>query len=352
MEKTLTNFAKKNYPNSKSDLSTISMERFLNMLQNDGFLAMINIPTWMFIGSYKTFRLQLLTQVTFINMIHPGRGVFGSDFGTVAFVVDKTHFSGYVGTYHRLFDRQGDVERNEIREKQFLQHKGCHRICQDEFLKLPAYPFAYWISKRMMDIFINNPNISILADVKDGFTTGNNDAFLRLWFECSQINIELHAKNQEEMQISTAKWFPYNKGGSYRKWYGNNIYVINWEHNGDALKKEKKSVLRNKQYIFKKGITWTLLSSSCFGVRILDSNSLFDTNGKSMFPEEKNQYYILALLTTKVAFEILKILNPSMAFQVGDIARIPVVLNKQYVSQINILAEKSITQTSQVRKRL
>ena len=342
MGNVLSAFTKKNYPYSKSDLSTISMEKCISLLEPSGYLSMINIPTWMFIGSYKKFRASLLKKITFFNMVHPGRGIFGSDFGTVTFVVNGSYIVDYIGTYHRLFDKQGDVERNEVREKAFLQRKGRYLVCQDKFLQLPANPIAYWISDRMTNIFVHNKSVSTFADVKDGFTTGNNDIFLRLWFECNCKNIDVHIHNQNEMLSSSAKWFPYNKGGAYRKWYGNCIYVINWENNGEALKKEKKAVLRNKAYMFRRGITWTLLSSSCFGVRLLDSNSLFDTNGKSMFPDSNNTLYILSLLTTKVSFEILKILNPTMAFQVGDIARIPVIMSQEHLDYVNQIAQNTI----------
>ncbi len=343
----LSGFLKTNYPDSKADLSTVFMEKTISMNCDNGFMAMINIPSWMFITSFEQLRAKLANNSIITTMNHFGRGIFGSDFGTTSFVIKKTKLPDYMGLYFRLFKKQGAVDSIEIKEKWFLHRMGEYHAKQSDFNKITGKPIAYWANNRMIEIFDSYKSISDYADVKDGFTTGDNEHFLKVWFEVSDQKCKLNATGVDDAISCNAKWFPYNKGGSFRKWFGNQYYVINWENNGRELKSFKKSVLRNQQYAFREGITWTLLSSSCFGVRITEANSLFDTNGKSMFPEKNNLKYIMALLSSKIAFEFLRILNPTMAFQVGDLSRIPIMISEEKKAEIEKLSDECLSLSKQ-----
>ena len=217
----LTDFVKKSYPDSKSDMSTVCMEKSLSMCRKNGFMTMINIPVWMFLASYENFRNALLRDNTIINMIHPGRGIFGSDFGTTTFVFRKSNPCGYIGCYHRLFDAQGEVKSNEEREKAFLDKKGQFYADQLNFSKIPGNPVAYWVSDILMEAFAKEIFIGDICEPRVGMATANNDRFIRLWYEVGMDKIGLGMKCREEAVNSKKKWFPFAKGGEFRKWYGN-----------------------------------------------------------------------------------------------------------------------------------
>lgn len=344
----LSNFVKKKYPNSKADLSTVFMEKTIYICRESGYMSMINIPVWMFLSTYKEMRNKLLINNTILTMLHLGRGVFGSDFGTTAFVIKKTNTKNYNGKYQRLFKKQGAVDANWIKEKYFLEGYGKFVSIQDEFFQIPGIPIAYWVSKNFRNLF-RNKKISDYGQARLGMATANNEIFLRLWYEVQQENIGYNMKNREEAIESKCKWFPYNKGGEFRKWYGNRDYVVNWEHDGLLIrnfKDEKTGRIRshnyNLEYIFKAGITWTFLSSSKFSARCFESGFLCDAVGCGLYIDEIKTKYIEAVLSSKVTEYILNVLNPSISYQPGNIGCIPVLEKHEEKDCVEKLAEECI----------
>ena len=352
MSKKLSTYVKKHYPNSKSDMSTVFMEKTLDLCSNQGMMAMINIPVWMFITSYEKLRKQLLKDNTILNMVHPGRGIFGSDFGTTSFVISKHNISNYIATYRRLFEKQGEVKSIEEREKAFLNGFGCYVSKQENFSKIPGSPIAYWISSKLLSAFQDGRPLSAVCRPTQGLATADNGRFLRLWYEVCNQNIAFDCTSTEDSLARATRWFPYNKGGDFRKWYGNNDYVVNWENDGYEIKHnfddngKLRSRPQNTQFYFKNGVTWTLLSSSNFGVRISESHSIFDVNGMSAFSDsESMNRYILGYLASKVNFKILMIINPTLAFQAGDISKCPLIIKNENsienIVNLNIVLSKS-----------
>ena len=352
MSKKLSTYVKKHYPNSKSDMSTVFMEKTLDLCSNQGMMAMINIPVWMFITSYEKLRKQLLKDNTILNMVHPGRGIFGSDFGTTSFVISKHNISNYIAPYRRLFEKQGEVKSIEEREKAFLNGFGCYVSKQENFSKIPGSPIAYWISSKLLSAFQDGRPLSAVASPCVGLQTADNGRFLRLWYEVCNQNIAFDCTSTEDSLARATRWFPYNKGGDFRKWYGNNDYVVNWENDGYEIKHnfddngKLRSRPQNTQFYFKNGVTWTLLSSSNFGVRISESHSIFDVNGMSAFSDsESMNRYILGYLASKVNFKILMIINPTLAFQAGDISKCPLIIKNENsienIVNLNIVLSKS-----------
>ena len=250
----LNQYAKKAYPISRYDLSTICMEKTLSMCNKTGMMAMINIPVWMSKSSFEDLRYSLLTKHTFVNMLHCGRGIFGSDFGTTAFVIRKSFEKGYAATFHQLFDEMGAVDSVEQKERWFFERKGLYIAEQKKFLNIGSYPIAYSTSKRLLEILDTEKPLSDFAYPRKGLTTGDNDTFIRLWFEVSGQKFSMTGNGR--------KWFPMTKGGDFRRWYGNNDYVVNWENNGFALRNFKdedgklRSVLRNTQFYLRECISW------------------------------------------------------------------------------------------------
>ena len=352
MSKKLSTYVKKHYPNSKSDMSTVFMEKTLDLCSNQGMMAMINIPVWMFITSYEKLRKQLLKDNTILNMVHPGRGIFGSDFGTTSFVISKHNISNYIAIYRRLFEKQGEVKSIEEREKAFLNGFGCYVSKQENFSKIPGSPIAYWISSKLLSAFQDGRPLSAVCRPTQGLATADNGRFLRLWYEVCNQNIAFDCTSTEDSLARATRWFPYNKGGDFRKWYGNNDYVVNWENDGYEIKHnfddngKLRSRPQNTQFYFKNGVTWTLLSSSNFGVRISESHSIFDVNGMSAFSDsESMNRYILGYLASKVNFKILMIINPTLAFQAGDISKCPLIIKNENsienIVNLNIVLSKS-----------
>ena len=323
-----------NYPDERSDLMTCFMERCGNLTIPTGFWAMINLPSWMFLSSYAILRSKLISTQTIRSLLHLGRGLFGPDFGTVAFVVQKHSIKGSgAGVYRRLFDKQVSVRRPEEIEALFLTPSyNAFSFPQSDFRSIPGCPIAYWVKPKFARAFSENPSFSELFAAKQGMATGNNERFLRFWHEVALSKLDFNQVSYERFS-SDRTWFPYSKGGEARKWYGNHELVINWENNGEHLKEYKDadgkrlSTLKNLSYLFAPAITWSLTAiSGILCTRFRPSGFVFDTNGMSAFPKsgQVTNEVGVALLNSIVGQEALKVLNPTMAFQSGDIDRVPI----------------------------
>ncbi len=335
MNATLSDFVKKHYPDSKSDLSTCFMEKCENLTIANGYYAMINIPVWMFLASYEKLRHNIVLKNTYLNMLHFGRGVFGSDFGTTSFVISKEKINGYIASYRRLFEKQGAVDSVEQKEKWFFEGMGQYNADQSQFSKIPGTPLAYWVSENFVSTFENN-TIEKIADAKKGLSTGDNNRFLRLWYE---IQFDKCCLSTDEYKPQY-KWYPINKGGEFRKWYGNNDYLINWDNDGSEIKAFSGSVIRNPSYYFRESITWTMLSSSCFGVRYSKKGKIFEGAGPSLFTNN-DIYYILALLCSCVGNYYIRTFNPTININIGDICNVPFIKNDKS-ENVEAIAKQNI----------
>lgn len=348
MDVKLKKYLDENFVLTKGDLFTVFMELGKVYINEFGYLSMINPHSWMFLSSYENFRKYIIENNTIINMLHFGRGVFGSDHGTTSFIIKNLHIKNYLANYKRLFSKQGLVEDLEQKKLWFFDNNS-NRInffnTQENFKNIKGFSIAYWASKKTFDLFKLKYNISSYSHPKVGLQTGDNNKFLRLWYEVNNLKIGFGYENEETVESSNKKWFPYNKGGDFRKWYGNNENIVNWENNGFEIKHnfDSKGKLRsrpqNTDFYFKEGITWTFVSSSNFGVRYTDKGFLFDVGGSSLFPNKEYIYYILGLLSTKITFEFLKIQNPTLNFQVGNIANIPTIITDN-IDLFNIINNK------------
>ncbi|MGG2028734.1 BREX-1 system adenine-specific DNA-methyltransferase PglX [Gottfriedia sp. S16(2024)] len=337
MSSMLVNYGKKHYPNTKTDFSTMFMEKCVNFTKRDGYISMLNIPSWMFLSTYKKLREQLLRHTTFYNMLHLGRGVFGSDFGTVAFVLRNVSTKDYISTFRRLFKKQGAVDSLEQKESWFFNDLGIYRGKQDSFQLIDDLPIAYWASEQVMHIF----NFADVLDSKvlprQGMATSDNPRFLRFWYEVGTDNVGLNMVNRDQARQSGKKWFPYNKGGAYRKWYGNNHYVVNWKNDGEEMIEFTSKLpqgsnvrLKSKEYYFKPGITWSALTSGETSFRYSEKGFIFDTKGPMLFKTENKDidyYLLLSLLNSNVIRVFLNILAPTLDFNLVAVKKIPIILN-------------------------
>ena len=348
MSPKLTEFVKKNYPDSKSDMSTVSMQKTLDMCCEHGVMSMINIPVWMFLSSYEKLRYKLLKNNTIINMIHPGRGIFGSDFGTTSFIIQKGTIHGYKGVYRRLFKAQGEVETVDVREQRFFETIGEFIASQDAFFSIPGAPIAYWVSTHFIDLFKHEKNIKQIARARSGAKTGNNDLFLRYWWEIDEQKMSASTDNYDECCKSEQKWYPHNKGGAYRNWYGNRELVINFYHGGEQIKENGLKTgasydINATDVYFHQGITWTALTISKNSFRFSPAGCVFDSNkGPMLFATKDEVYYLLALLISPVAHMTFQVLNSSVSLQNGDVDKLPVIFENQKKETIIEMSKQNV----------
>lgn len=332
MDKKLSEYVKLNYKDTKNDMSTVFMEKTLNLCKINGVMAMINIPVWMFLSSYENLREKLIKTKTIINMIHLGRGVFGSDFGSTAFVIKNRLHNSFKSKYRRLYLKQGSVDSINQKEKWFFEKLNNFDINQKEFLTIPGMTFAYWIGKNCLEIF-NKNNIGDYATVKEGLKTADNDRFIRKWYELNFLKTNInHQRNY--------KWVKHTKGGEYRRWYGNNYDLLNYENDGEELRNFKKASLTGKENYFKRCITWSRITISKSSFRFMDEGAIPNMAGLALYSDK--DMYILAYLNSVVGSYIINILNPTINFPPGTISNIPIIISDICKSEVELLTKNNI----------
>ena len=323
----LSKYVKDNFPDSKSDLFAVFIEKCGQMAKKNAYQAMITQHAWMFLSSFEKLRNKLLT-MDIVNMAHLGIGTFedlnSKVVQSVSFIFRKSYYAEYKGCYNRLFEKQGLQEDNAEKEKWLISGKHKFVVQQADFFKIPGTPIAYWVSDEIISAFEKGNLLGDIADSKQGVATADNNRFLRLWYEVTVGNIYFTAKSSKKASDSNRKWFPYNKGGEFRRWYGNNDYVINWKNDGEELRNFKGAVLRNPSYYFHECFSWSLITSGTTAFRYKPNGFIFDVAGMSCF-SEKHLMFLLALCNSKVIYNILKIVAPTINCQCGDVAKLPVL---------------------------
>lgn len=334
----LAEFVKKQYPDSKSDLFAVFMERGREYTKANGYLAMITQHAWMFLSSFEKLRAKLM-EIDTVNMAHLGARAFeeigGEVVQTTAFVMQNRHVHGFKGMYARLIEPTTQGGKEEM----FLDGQNRFSARQDNFEKIPGAPVAYWVSEKLLDDFDNGKALSDYAIPRTGIMTGDNGRFLRIWWEVGFEKINLHAQDAKTAIKSCLKWFPYNKGGEYRKWYGDNDYIVNWEGGGIELFENAKKEKRNAQdypekYKFKPAISWSLVTSGQPAFRI-KNNNLSDIAGPALFTENAFFNQILSFCNSVVSLKILTMINPTINFQGGNIAQLPILDSELEKERIN-----------------
>lgn len=326
----------RNYPDSKSDMFGMFMEA--PYVKKNGFLAMVNPDSWMFLVSFEQLRKKIIKNESIVNMIHIGMGAFDATVQTTSFVIRNSPIATN-GVYFRLVD-----EKNK--ETAFLA--GGEIIMNlNTYTSIPTNIFAYWVSQNTITNFskqrINDKMVS-----REGMATADNDRFLRLWFEIDANNSYYDSTDSINAFYTGKKWFPYNKGGDFRRWYGNNEYLVNWLSDGKEIKnnidpktKRIRSHNYNGEFAFQEGLTWTSLSSSFFSIRYSKRGFLFDSKGAKGFPfDKKDTFYLIGLLNSIVSQHYLDFIAPTVDYKVGDIIEIPYIEKKS--SQIKELSKENI----------
>ena len=335
----LKTYVEKNYKDSKSDLFAVFIERCNEFTKKNCYTSMITMQSWMFLSSYETFRKNIIEKTEIISLNHLGTRAFseigGEVVSTVAWVSQKKNPKND-GTYLRLVD----YNNADLKEEEFFNKANYFQAKQKDFEKIPGSPIAYWVSDKIREIFEKNQKLGEVSEPKSGIMTGNDNLFLKNWFETNFINIGLNLSSDIELLESNKKWFPLSKGGEFRKWYGNLEHIINLKNNGEDIKKSGVNFrLRDSKYYFKNSITWSRITSSTIAFR-KNEKVLFSDAGPSMFLD-KNLEYVLGFCNSNIFKNLIIAKNPTLNFQVNDISTIPVLVSSN--NYINTLVEKNIS---------
>jgi len=358
MNAVLSNYVKKNYPEGKADLATVFVERMPQLLQKNGRYSFIIPPSWMFLSTFEGLRKQIIEHQTIDSLLHLSRGVFGADFGASSAVIVNAESKETYGTYFRLIERTfQEFDQQHLRmlfEQTLADHDFKYNfkeytkdvtslpyseegnriyyphVSQQNFEKIPGCPIGYWVSERMIEAFVEYLPLSSLATTRIGLVTGDNPHYLRFWREVSMKKLSFTANN-------SIRWYPLSKGGTFRKWFGNNEVVLDWLNDGEELLNRKadsgKRLLAhnfNGEFALREGITLPAICSGNFSARYQPTGFFFDSASTNTFPkEEKNIYTLLALLNSKITKEVLDVVNPTLNILPGYIDCIP------YCSELN-----------------
>lgn len=332
MNPKLKQWVAKHFPNAKSDLMTCFMTRSQDLSVKAGYWSMINLPSWMFLSSFEKFREHLISGQTVNSLLHLGRGIFGSDFGSTAFCLKNDRpKENTKGIYRRLFTRHVDVRKPEEIERVFLSKSEGLYSKEQVFLKtVPGWPIAYWLSSNAAKAFSEGKNLQEIAVTRKGMVTANNDIFVRSWQEVSFNNFYATAKTRESAEATGCKWFPYIMGGEFRKWFGNRENAVNWMSDGNEIRTKRHptedriwATNFNLDYIFQANVNWNSITSGSLSFRYSPGGELFASTGLACFTE-KQEREVAAFLNSAVSKYFLSIIAPTMSANPGDIGRLPV----------------------------
>lgn len=344
----VNNFVKKNYPDSKADLFAVFIERCGEMIKKNGYQAMITMHSWMFLSSFEKLRVKLQQQ-TIVNMAHLGARAFeeigGEVVQTTSFVLSKKHADKYVGIYCRL------VELNKQAEKEnfFIRKEKIYRAKQNDFKKIPGSPVAYWVNEKVYHVFENGVRFKTIGDTRQGMATSDVNRFTRLWYEVDCCNIGWNYSKLDSTEDGVHTWYPYIKGGTFRKWYGNEDYLVNWKFNGKEVKeyaaklyKSYSRTIKNISEYLKPCISWGMVTTNNLSVRYYPAGHIFDIAGCCCFSNDDVRLYLLGFLNSCIANTFCKILNPTINMNVGDIGNLPLIVSKTYKEKVDFGVERCI----------
>ena len=345
----LSDYVKKNYPDSKSDLFAVFIEKCGQMAKRNGYQAMITQHSWMFLSSFEKLRTKLLS-VDIVNMAHLGARAFeeigGEVVQTTSFVFRKSHITDYKGEYCRLIEPTSQQGKEDM----FLSGENRYEADQSNFSKIPGSPIAYWLSTNMVNDFSLGTVLKENGDTRQGMATSDNNRFLRLWTEVSNHSLGLNCASAEDAIRIHKKWYPYNKGGEFRKWYGNIDYVINYEDDGlevkayaTSLYKTATRTIKSMSEYFKPCLSWSKISSGSIAFRYYPQGFIFDVAGCCIFyKNDEIMKYHFGFINSNVAKSILAAISPTLNYEAGHIASLPVISDERQNGNIIKLVDANI----------
>jgi hypothetical protein len=341
----LKDYLTDNYKDYSGDLFSVFMFRNFQFCKKSGYSGFMTPFVWMYIKTYEKLRKHIIENKGISTLIQMEYSAFEEATVPICAFVLTNDKSKKVGQYFDLSKFVGGMNIQKEKVLDAIHHPECtyfHDFDQDNYKRIDGSPIAFMASEKLLRIFETAEPLKKIAEPKVGLQTAKNDVFLRLWFECNYNKIGLGYRELSDTEEGIHKWLPYNKGGSFRRWYGNREYVIDWLFNGRAIRQNPGAVIRNPQFYLKPCITWSDITSAAFSGRYCEGGFLFDVKGSSGFPQMKNLYYVLGFLNSKISQKCIKILNPTISTQVGDMARIPVYFDENKKSEIDASVKKCI----------
>jgi hypothetical protein len=343
MNPVLKGFATDQFPRSKSDLFAMFIERGCAFAAVPGRLGFITMHSWMFLSSFEDLRQRIVQTTSIETLAHLGPRAFSTISGEVVQTVAFTTFTKGIGSLRPNCFGLTSGDEDEKRANLLERRKRHSHMAMEDFAAVQGSPLAYWMSDAMRQAFRLGKPLAEIAVPRVGLQTGDNNRFLRLWQEVAIEKIGFGAESSDEARRTNRKWFPYNKGGGHRKWYGNNEYVVNWKDDGSEIKSfTPRSVIRNPGFYFKPSITWSDITTSTFAARLCPKGFLFDVKDSSGFPSDTLRLALLALLCSRLLEKFMKILNPTTTFQVGDLSRVPGFFDRLDLSELDPLVERAV----------
>lgn len=339
----LKKFMLTNYRDYKADLYSAFIYRCTQMTVKNGYAGLMTPFTWMFIKRHERLRRTILENHSISSLVQLEYSGFEEATVPICTFVIQNQNIDSIGEYVRLSNFRGP-EMQPVKLQEAAKKNVDYRYASDSkaFKAIPGSPIAYWASDKIRTIFKESPQIGDFAAPRQGLATADNDRFLRCWYEVALERIGFDLPDGESAKLSGKRWFPYNKGGEFRKWYGNQDYVVNWENDGYEIRTFGRSRVQNVQYFYREGITWSFVSSSKFGVRYTPKGFVFDVAGSSVFPPKGKIRYFLAFLASKLSFQLLEYLNPTLNFQVGNIGSLPIIYDEGKKDIVDELAKQCI----------
>ena len=344
MEGALKKTVTRDYKDYSGDLFSVFAYRNLMFCEQDGYCGYMTPFVWMFIKTYEKLREFIIQNKSITTLVQMEYSAFEEATVPICSFGLKNGRTNDKGLYFKLSEFRGGMEVQKQKVLEALENKDCgyfYEADQSNFSKIPGSPVAYWLSDAFLRVFEQGTLLGDLADAKQGVATADNNRFLRRWHEVSIKKTSFKTRSHEEAATASEKWFPYNKGGEFRKWYGNNEFLVNWAHDGIELKNFKGAVLRNPTYYFRECFSWSLISSSVAAFRYKPIGQIFDVAGMSCFSNAEQLKFFLALCNSKVVMKILEVIAPTINYQCGDIANIP-VLHTNQTETIDNLAQENI----------
>ena len=331
MGEKLSEYVKRAFSDSKSDMFAVFIERCGQMAGKNACISMVTMQSWMFLSSFEELRKKLIRNSMITSLVQIGYNSFPEINSKVAqavtFVLKQPNIRNYIGNYLDLTNKYPQAYDKEVA---FIEEKkhGTYCVQQENFSNIPGVPIAYWVSNSIVDAFAKGTNITKFVDTFQGIITGDNTKFLRLWFEPNSNKLALDRSKIDEIDLSTQYWIPYNKGGDFRNWYGNQEYVVNWINGPDDKTRGKKSF---QQYYLREYVSWSYITSSTLASRYFPAGFLWDVHGSGIFDKSEMLYYLQSLIGSKVGVALLKILNSTISFQVENIAQLPVLIDQKEI---------------------
>lgn len=343
----LKKYVVKNYKAYSSDLFAVFIRRNFDFTVENGYLGFMTPFVWMFIKSYEQLRKFIINKKSIATLVQMEHSAYEEATVPICSFVLKNGNADDIGYYFRLSDFKGGMEVQNQKILEAISNRECDYFFETlikNFNIIPGSQIAYWASKKFLLTFEKGKQLSTIASTNNGFTTGDNNKFLRLWYEVPANSIKLDCSSFDETKNSDKKWFPYNKGGDFRKWYGNNDYLINWYRDGKDIKDYGHLVPRSMKYQFHESITWNKITSGTSAFRYKTVGTMFDVGGLSMFCESHEMLiYLMALCNSRYTKELLKMISPTLNCESGHVSSIPVIYNEENMSTVNKIVRNNIS---------